>query len=507
MLWPDAVACAALAALVAGLLLFVRLREVLGTDEAYLWYGVLRLLEGRLPHRDFRSYEPGRYVWCAAWALPFGRGLAVVRAATHGFYATGLTAVLMGLRSLGFDWIEVALSAVLLGTWAHPQHKLFEPALLMFGFSSSVWLLTTADPAAAMAAGATVGGALFFGFNYFLYLGAAHALLWLVASTTGLGPLPWSLLTSVGFGVVLGFAPFVFLLGVPGFAAAFFERRVRSILQRGSSNLPLPIPWPWRVPPPQLGGLGPLRQHAFQYLFLALLTGPPTTLLAMLAIDPTASRAWAGVAAAATLGTIAWHHAFSRADPPHLAQSIAPLLLLVISLSALSPPIQAWSLVVLIAASLATTWTMHPLVQRRAAPAQFSTLLANGFRIWSPINQCRVVECAAELSRLELGDGGTLVALPTLVALYPILDRVSPIYDTFSVFPASEPEQVRMIESMSRSDVRLAFISNGMLDGREALRFSATHPRVWEYLHAAMQPVSGLGLPPDLHVFRRRSAH
>lgn len=506
MLFSDVVACAALAALVAGLLLSIRWRDVLGTDEAYLWYGVLRLREGLLPHRDFRSYEPGRYVWCAAWAVPFGRGLAVVRAATHGFYAIGLTAALMGLRSLGFGWIEVALTAVLLASWAHPQHKLFEPALLMFGFASSVWLLTAAVPAAALVAGATIGGALFFGFNYFLYLGAAHALVWVVAFVTPLGPLPWNLLTAVACGALLGVAPFLVLLLVPGFAVAFFDRRVRSILRRGSSNLPLPIPWPWCEPPPQLAGLGRVRQRALQWLFLALPVAPLAALLAALAIAPPAHGAWVGVVAAAALGATGWHHAFSRADPPHLAQSMAPLLLLAAAASALAPALQVWSLLALVAASLATTWWMHPLVQRRVAPAQFSTLLANGFRIWAPTAQCRLVACAEELSRQELRDGGTLVALPTLVALYPILDRPSPIYDTFSVFPASEAEQARMVESMKRSDVRLAFISNGALDGREALRFSATHPRVWAYVNATMQPVAGLELPADVHVFRRPAA-
>ena len=72
--------CVLVSGLASLAMLALRLRAPLGADEGYLWFGVQQLLKGRLPHRDFRSYEPGRYLWSALWARLFGGGLRVLRA-------------------------------------------------------------------------------------------------------------------------------------------------------------------------------------------------------------------------------------------------------------------------------------------------------------------------------------------------------------------------------------------------------------------------------------------
>src|SRR5688572_22171687 len=93
----------AIAAMVASILYRRRRNDAPGADEGYLWYGSLRVLEGELPHRDFRSYEPARYYWVALFLRILGRGLPAVRVATHAFLAIALVAVLFRLRALGFD--------------------------------------------------------------------------------------------------------------------------------------------------------------------------------------------------------------------------------------------------------------------------------------------------------------------------------------------------------------------------------------------------------------------
>ena len=104
------------------------MRGPLGADEGYLWYGVQQWLKGRMPHRDFRSYEPGRYVWSGAFARVFGDGLLALRVSTHLFFACALVAALVLLRRAGIDWWTVGAAAVALAVLSHPQHKQFEHA-------------------------------------------------------------------------------------------------------------------------------------------------------------------------------------------------------------------------------------------------------------------------------------------------------------------------------------------------------------------------------------------
>ena len=80
-------------------------------DEGYLWYGTLRTLDGEVPLRDFRSYEPARYYWCALWMLALGRGVVSLRIAVHAFYFLGLTCGLLALRLAGVGWLAVVSRA------------------------------------------------------------------------------------------------------------------------------------------------------------------------------------------------------------------------------------------------------------------------------------------------------------------------------------------------------------------------------------------------------------
>ena len=78
-------------------------------DEGYLWYGVLRTLEGEVPLRDFQSYEPGRYYWCVAWSSLFGSGILGVRVALAIFQAIGLIAGITDATATGAGAEAVAV--------------------------------------------------------------------------------------------------------------------------------------------------------------------------------------------------------------------------------------------------------------------------------------------------------------------------------------------------------------------------------------------------------------
>ncbi len=467
-------------------------------DEGYLWYGVLRIRHGEVPQRDFRSYEPGRYLWCGLFSLVFGRSLGAVRLATHAFYALCLGVALVTLRRVGLSGLELFLTAVLLAAWAHPMHKLYEPGLLLLGFSTSTWLALLPSPLTAALAGGAIGLAMLFGFNYFLYLGAAVVLLFVTAGGLATLALPLELFGWVALGAVLGGLPFAAFLATPGFLRAFIRRRVISILARGSTNLPLAVPWPWRPALRQLGRESRIRQFVYGALFVLLPAAPIAVLVGAWVWGPLVSARLAGIIAAATLGAVGWHHAYSRADRSHLAQAMAPLLLM--AALALTSSL---GLFILAVGSVALNWTLYPQVRRRRKPQQFKPLQLGWLRIWLRGPQHRILDAALDLSRRHLAHGGSLLALPNLPWLYAILGRRAPIYDIYAIFPASEAEQDRMLTSISQADVRVAFIANAPTDGREELRFSNTHPLVWRYIVATMEQVEVL--PGSVHVFREHA--
>ena len=500
----DIGTCAALAAAMAAGLWRLRLRDPVGADEGYLWYGTLQTLAGKLPHRDFKSYEPGRYLWCAAHMAVFGARLPILRAAAHAFYLLGLFVALGSLRSLGLGWATLALGAVALGAWAFPQHKLFEPALAMGAFAALQALVRSPGPGTAAAGGLAVGLALVFGFNLFLYFGAALALIlaWLLATNAASAQLlPWSLLGAAAAATPL----LVPLVGSAAFRRAFIERRITAVLRRGTTNLRLPVPWPWCTAPPSLRALTPARRKAIGAVFL-LLPALPWLWLVGLATNREVPSGDLGAAAlaAAALGAFAWHHAFSRADVSHLAQSVVPVLLLLLLAAARSPHPPLLALLIVVA-SISLVAPIQPSAARRERPEAFALRELAGARITLTVEQRQLLDCVRLLRDVPGGAEGPLLAVPTLAWLYPMLGLSAPVYDIFGVWPATSQEQARMIDELERSRASIALVANSTLDGREDLRFSATHPEVWRYLQDRFGGVECASLPADVHLFRARA--
>jgi len=492
---PDLLCCVGLAITTTTLMLLSRARAPLGADEGYLWYGVQQWRKGRMPHRDFKSYEPGRYAWAGLWSRLPGPGLLALRVSTHLFFAIGLAAALVGLRSLGLPWIGMAAAAAALALLSHPQHKQFEhgATLVAWAIFSAMW--SSPSPLLAACAGAIVGLSLFLGFNLFLYFGGA--LLLVLGTGAGLGAIPIDRigLASLVGGGLLGLLPFAWACRHRDFVRNFHQRRIATVLSRGASNLPLPRPWPWRKPSLQLRGLDRARAIAFQWLFLALFAVP----LVALAFALLAPDTHGVLIPAALLGLCLSHHASSRADPPHVLQSSGPLCVLAIQASGTHP----WLCMLLPATCLWLCWPLLPLVQRRRDPHRFVRRDAGGWMIDTPVPNAHLLDVVVRL-RADTGNAALYVA-PAYPDLYARLALDAPVYDTFSLYAASMETQGRMIDQLVRAGVAIAVVSDAPIDGRDALRFSATHPLVWDHLHEAYR-LQQTHLRPDVHVFLRTHA-
>jgi hypothetical protein len=93
------------------------------------------------------------------------------------------------------------------------------------------------------------------------------------------------------------------------------------------------------------------------------------------------------------------------------------------------------------------------------------------------------------------------MAVPSLAWLLPLLGRVSPIYDTFCVYPATAEEQAAMIHQLEAHRTRLALVHTAALDGRAELTFARTHPEVSAHLETSFEAAPPA--VPSLAVFRR----
>jgi hypothetical protein len=504
MIAGDLVAVAALAALLSAASLLSHVKEgPAKADEGYLWYGALRTLEGETPLRDFHSYEPGRYYWCALWMLAFGRGVIPLRVAVYAFYFVGLTSGLLALRLGGVDWPGVIVAGILLAAWADPPYKLFEPALAMVAVLAGVILLTDPELGTVLLAGAVAGGSAFFGFNYGLYSGAALLGLTLLVGWKSGEVEPVEGLAAYLAGVGLGALPLLAMLAlVPGMGAAFFELRVRDVLARGTSNLPLPVPWPWRPAPHAVLELGPAGRRVIGVLFLLLpLFAWSVAVWAVLSpwaeIEPRAAM----VAASAVAG-FGLHHAFSRADPVHLAQSISPLILGLVALVGNRAGLGVLA-VLLGSGTMTTVLAIHPRVRRRRRPGAYVIQDIHGSPLWVTLPDALLLDAVRSAVERHLDPGDPLLAVPTLATLLPMLDRRSAVYDIFCVFPASAIEQRLMLRSIEEQRVALAVVNDLALDGRDDLRFARTHPAVWSHLRSEFESLELPSLPPGYHVFYR----
>lgn len=488
--------CALLAVATATVALLARLRAPLGADEGYLWFGVQQLLRGRLPHRDFKSYEPGRYAWCGAFAWVLGRDLVVVRIATHAFFACALGVALVVLQGLGVGWLGLVAAAIALAALAHPQHKQFEHGGILLAWACNAQLLAQPSPTHVAIAAAAVGLTLFFGFNWFLYFGAALATTLVLAFVLHDLAFLDTLGVAVAAGTV-GLVPFLLFLLSPRFARQFWQRRFATVFARGQSNLAQPLPWPWRAVPPQLRNLAQAHVHAFRWSFLALFAVPviagPVAWFAPDLFDGMAPA----LLAAAALGPFVAHHAASRADPPHITQAAGPLALVLLLVAASFPP----AMFVVAAGALWLTWPLQPFVQRRRHPDYFCRVPAGRIEIDCPRFQARLLEVASSLS--EGASRDALFVAPAYAAIYAQLGRDAPVYDTFALYQADATSQREAIAALERVPVRAAVVSNAPTDGREELRFSQTHPDLWAFLHARFEATHRADLGEDVFVFTR----
>ena len=176
--------------------------------------------------------------------------------------------------------------------------------------------------------GFVVGFALFLGLNIALYSGASFLLALFLSLVVSPVEITLEAVTWMILGFVLGLFPLL-VLGFrnPGYFSVYWDKKIRTVVKRGTSNLPLPLPWLWRKPI-QFGGMTSARQVFFKTIFTCLAPGYVVSMVIGFGIFDEQAVNGGLIISASLVGIVYLHWIFSRADLLHLCQAIHPALLL-----------------------------------------------------------------------------------------------------------------------------------------------------------------------------------
>ncbi len=472
-------------------------------DEGFLWYGVQQTAHGKVPLRDFQSYDPGRYYWSAAGTYLFGDGLVALRFSETVFQVLGLWAGLLAASRVAQNWALLTAVGLMLILWMFPSHKLFDSTLLLCGIWIAVRLIEDPSPARIFTAGSFVGLCVFFGRNHALYNFLAQASLLLFLHFKLRPLLSMSNLGMWIAGIMAGLVPTIAMfVGVPGFFASYVES-VQSIFRHGT-NLALPVPWPWRVSPHSAAGT---TQFLLGIFLIALPLGYLAAITVSLSMRSQTIKDHALFIACAFVGLFYLHHAFSRADFSHLAQVIHPFTLAALAWLGFLGVHKSYhwaAIAVLIAAAFFTVGRHMPIYQRITASTPWVPCDAGGSKIFVPISTNRLFTCLRKFAAENIAPQEGLLIAPFTPTLYPILGHESPLWDLVYFFPATAQQQEAMIHELAAKNVNWAIISDTPLDKREDRRFSATHELVWQYLMENFEHVESACLGKSMTILHRK---
>jgi hypothetical protein len=471
-------------------------------DEGYLWYGTLQVLAGKIPIRDFRAYDPGRYYWSAIWLRLLGSNLLSLRIGLVIAQILSLSAGLAVIYLITDAWWPVIIMGFAMMSWMYPRHKQID--ILFAMLTPLIALLLVDNPVASQyfCSGLYVAIALFFGLNHGVYAAGALLLLILILGANGAVPGLIQSGSLYALGLVVGMLPIIALfIFIPRLFTVYWQQKVSKILKRGTTNLPLKIPWLWQ------SGLLQFRQldKTGQWLVKALFTIIPITYLIIIlpvifGYSLAVNHQWEMVAIACC-GLCYWHHAMSRADLSHLAQAIAPFIMLLVILCA-----EYWlGWIAIVALILCTLKTIYLPSTGGAQSLLNNTGLirfdVGGINLWLTPWQGNYLTRLRSLIERYSRPGDAVLLLPNLVTLYPLMQRQTVVYDLFCLYPATDLEQANMISELSVQAVGFALINNNPVDARDDLRFSQTHPSVWQYLNREFQLLEEQDVPPEHYVF------
>ena len=196
------------------------------------------------------------------------------------------------------------------------------------------------------------------------------------------------------------------------------------------------------------------------------------------------------------------HFAYSRADVGHLAQGICPLLIGVLAVAACSARhVRQAIVVVLITASAIVALPLQPGCSAWRDGDWKSARVGRDGLLVDPTTAADL-KLVASLAQRYARDGRPFIATPNWPGAYAALERKSPMWEIYALFPRGPAFEREEIERIRSSNPGFAVVMDLALDGRDELRFRNTHPLTDRYIRDHFIPVCDLDLDANLRVYK-----
>ncbi len=484
LIWPLGISV--IAAMVALATFLVERHWGFGlADESYLWYGAQRVLHGEVPLRNFMSYDIGRYIVAGAWLrLEGSESILALRNLLGLVSICGVTlATVLVARGWSWRWghlTPVVFVALLFSLWMGPRHKVFDVTASIVLVGGICWMLGKPQATRFFGMGVLAGLLAVIGRNHGVYavVACGVAMLWLARH--GALPSGRHAFGALLAGLVIGYAPvWISMLIIPGFASAMWLS-VKLMFYQGSTNLPLPIPWPWKALLAAHFDIGLLLTGCF---LLGLLMFDAVGMLVLW--DRKRGATLSPIFVAAVCASIPYtHFAFSRADISHLSQSIAPMLIGLLSCHGRvrwqSTP--RWILpIALLALSLPAALRLHPRYDAWMYGGPWRrTSIGQDLLMLSPVD-ADTVDLLNRLRNSRRVQGPIFVA-PLWPGAYSLYGQRSPVWEIYPLVPRPAAFQEKEIARLKAARISMAIVLDVAVDGRQTLRYRNNHAFIFDYL-------------------------
>jgi hypothetical protein len=484
-------------------------------DEGFLWYGTVQTALGKIPVQDFQSYDPGRYYWGAFWLRLFNdESLMVLRLSNAIFQVLGLVSASLVLRRLIHNPFLLLLVIFLLMLWMYPRHKLFDITISLAAVYFGVLLIEQPSLYRHFWIGVFVGFCAFWGRNHGFYTFLSFLLLiGVICFRFDYLVRPIALIRRFfyyGMGILVGYSPmFLMMAFISGFLESFLDKNIGRLARLGANTLSTDTPWFWIFDYSKLDALTSLHYFSVGFLFFVL---PLFNLISLFLISCSAQNSLIlnPVIVSSTLMSLTYtHYAFSRADLAHLTQGIHPMLIGLIGYGAIGYLfLRRWVVNILFGLLLLILCfgivPATPLGLMSQAPkGSYVQHMVGSDRLWIPRETADLVNAVTKINEAIPKQDGLLLA-PYIPALYPALNRQSPLWDIYILFPELEERQQDMIKELNYKRVNWVILGDVTIDNRDDLRFKNTHSLIWRHFQEDFIVVENTLLPANYQLLRRK---